>query len=107
LQSNDPEDLIIGAFQAGESGKKEFIPLLLENADNASGCSHIQFKGFSVYQEKMGALSKIMKVKPFRSLTHYPDSQIIRFYTMLAVKQYDKQSVVDSVKQVLYSQNLK
>ena len=84
LNSNDPENLIIGSFEAGESGKKDFIPLLLRNADDPRMCTHIRFKGFSVYQEKMGALKKILKASPPTKLTYRPDSTIIKFYSKVA-----------------------
>jgi hypothetical protein len=86
LKSNNTEDLIIGAFKAGESGKTEFIPLLLLNDNNPGICTNIQFKGFSVYQEKMVALKKILKVDPPVKITHDPDSVVIRFYSALAEK---------------------
>jgi len=81
LSSNDPESLIIGSFEAGESGKKYFVPLLLKNANDPRMCTHIQFKGFSVYQEKMGALKKILKESPPVKLTSIPDSVFIKYYS--------------------------
>jgi len=85
LKSSDTETLILGAFEAGESGKTKFVPLLLLNADNPGGCSNIRFKGFSVYQEKMIALKKLLRIEPPTPITRYPDSSIIRFYSNYAV----------------------
>jgi len=84
LKSNDTEKLILGAFEAGESGKTKFVPLLLLNANNRGGCTNIRFKGFSVYQEKMIALRKLLRIEPPIPITRYPDSLIIRFYSHYA-----------------------
>lgn len=80
LNSDQPRDLIFGAFDAGESKDTVFLPLLLKNADDPRMCTHIRFKGFSVYQEKMGAIKKILNVTPPTEITHKPDSTVIKFY---------------------------
>lgn len=80
LNSEQPKDLIIGAFQAGESKEKIFVPLLLKNANDPRVCADIKFKGFSVYQEKMIAIGKILNVDPPVEITNIPDSVIINFY---------------------------
>jgi len=79
LNSNDKNDVIIGAYLAGESGKKEFAPLLLKNAWDERTSTNIQFKGFTVYQEKMIALKKIYKKDPPNVITYMPDSSVIHF----------------------------
>ena len=79
-KNDNPNEILYGAFLAGESGKKEFIPLLLTNANDIRMGSDIRFKGFTVYQEKMIALEKILKIKPPVKITIEPDSTIIKFY---------------------------
>ncbi len=84
LQSKNLEDRINGAYQAGQSGNKEFIPYLLENANDPATSTSLHFKGFSVYQEKMVALKDILKIEPPSKITWKPDSTIIVFYTKAA-----------------------
>lgn len=86
LQSKNVENRIEGAYKAGESGKTVFIPYLLKNADDPSRSTMLQFKGFSVYQEKMIALRKILKRKSPVEITRDPDSIVIRFYIKAASK---------------------
>ncbi len=81
LKSHSKDDKILGANRAGESGKKKFIPLLLENADDPRTSTNFRFKGVSVYQAKMNALKKILKLDPPGWITADPDSQIIVFYS--------------------------
>ena len=90
LQSKNVEDRIEGAYKAGESGKAEFIPYLLQNADDPGRSTQLQFKGFSVYQEKVIALKKILKIEPPVKITRDPDSTVIRFYTEAASKYIHK-----------------
>lgn len=86
LSSHDKNDLISGAYKAGESGKKEFIPLLLKNADDFRTTTNLKFKGITVYQQKMIALKNIFKVEPPNRITSLPDSSIIKFYIDLHEK---------------------
>ncbi len=90
LQSENIDDRIEGAYKAGQSGKVEFIPYLLNNADDPSRSTQLQFKGLSVYQEKMIALRKILKVESPVRITRVPDSLVIRFYTKAASKYLSK-----------------
>ena len=84
LNSKAKEDIILGAYEAGESGDRRFIPLLLKNANDVRRSTNLRFKGISVYQSKMGALKKIFKQDPPVKLTHKPDSTVINFYTELS-----------------------
>jgi hypothetical protein len=83
LNSNKTDDLILGAYKAGKSEDKKFIPLLLKNAADARTTTNFRFKGFSVYQEKMIALKKIFKTEPPLRIENIPDSNVIKFYTDL------------------------
>ena len=83
LKSNDKENIILGAYKAGESKEKKYVILLLENTDDKRVSINIRFKGFSVYQEKMIALKKIFATEPPKEITAEPDSIIINFYTNL------------------------
>ena len=82
LKSTDKEDVIQGAFQAGESGDKHFIPLLLQNAADPRRSTDIFFKGITVYQSKMIALQKILKLSPPNEISYKIDSNVIKFYIM-------------------------
>ena len=53
LNSNVKDDLILGAYKAGETVKRTFIPLLLRNAEDWGMSTNFDFKGVSVYQAKM------------------------------------------------------
>jgi hypothetical protein len=84
LKSSNHNDVILGAFEAGETGDRKFIPLLINNADDPRTSNMLEFKGFSVYQEKMLALQKIFKKSPPVRITYMPDSVVIHFYIELA-----------------------
>lgn len=86
LNSKDKEDVISGAYKAGESGDKEFVPLLLKNSDDPRRSTNLQYKGITVYQAKMIALRKIFKQDPPEEITYETDSLIIKFYTELSQK---------------------
>jgi len=90
LQSKTIDDRIEGAYKAGESGKTDFIPYLLKNADDPNRSTQLQFKGYSVYQEKMIALTKILKIESPVKITRDPDSTVIRFFTEAASKYIKK-----------------
>lgn len=80
LKSKNPNDVILGAYKAGESGDKKFVNLLLNDCFDKRSSTNIHFKGFTVYEEKMIALIKIYKIKPPQNITDDPDSTIIKFY---------------------------
>ena len=82
LESNGTSDKVRGAYKAGERGDKKFVPYLLKNAADPAMSTHIYFKGFSVYQEKMWALEKIYKKLPPHPVKQFddPDSVNIKFY---------------------------
>ncbi|WP_343673619.1 hypothetical protein [Chitinophaga sp.] len=84
LNSEEKEDIILGAYKAGKTGDKQFVPLLLKNAADRRASINIKFKGFTVYQEKMLALQKIFKQAPPAKITDKPDSLVINFYTELS-----------------------
>ena len=84
LKSSNHSDIILGAFKAGEAGDKKFVPYLLSNADDPRASTTLQFKGFSVYQEKMGALEKIFKRQPPVKISRQPDSVVIKFFIEMA-----------------------
>src|SRR5688572_17052883 len=74
LTSNDKEEIILGAYKAGETGDFSFITLLIKDASDPRMSTNIRFKGFSVYQSKMIALRKIFKKAPPIPITYRPDS---------------------------------
>lgn len=84
LASEDKEDIILGAYKAGESGDKKFVPALLKNADDKRSSTNIRFMGMTVYQAKMGALKKIFNSLPPNQINYKPDSTIIKFYIRLS-----------------------
>ena len=84
LKSSDKNDVIKGAYLAGESGDSAFVPLLLKDSWDARMSTDVKFKGFTVYEEKMLALKKIYKKEPLLDITYLPDSAIIVFYIKLS-----------------------
>ncbi len=80
LKSENKEDIILGAFLAGETENKMYIPYLLKDCGNPSLSINIKFKGISVYQSKMNALKKITKINPPNPITRDVDSVNIKFY---------------------------
>lgn len=87
LNSTHTTNQVKGAYRAGESGNKIFIPLLLKNADDPSTSTNISFYGATVYQQKMLALQKIFKQAPPTPISDKPDSVVIKFYIELAKQQ--------------------
>jgi hypothetical protein len=87
LTSKDKDDIIEGSIKAGKSGEKKFVPMLLNNSDDWRMSTNFNFKGVSVYQAKMEALSKIFKTEPPTKISYKPDSNIISFYTELYKKK--------------------
>lgn len=84
LRSQEKDDVIKGAYLAGESGNKEFVPLLLNNAWDFRRSTNLRFKGYSVYEEKMIALKKLFGKAPSVKITFEPDSTVIDFYINLS-----------------------
>ena len=83
LNSEETNDVILGAFKAGKSGNIKYIPLLIENADDRRMSTDIKFKGVTVYQSKMIALKKIYKKEPPAKITYKVDSSVIIFFKNL------------------------
>jgi len=80
------DSLMLGTYEAGESGNKAYVPLLLKDAADPSCCTDMRFKGFSIYTEKMYALERIFKVKAPRAyggILSKPNSINIKFYNDL------------------------
>jgi len=88
LESQEKDDIIKGAYLAGESGDKEFIPFLLSGAWDFRRSTNFQFKGYSIYEEKMIALKKIFGKAPPVEITYMPDSTVIDFYIRLSKKDH-------------------
>jgi hypothetical protein len=86
LNSERPYEIIKGAYEAAESGNQAYVPLLLHNAGDPRATTELHFKGITVYEEKMFALEKILKVKPPRPYNYpydIPDSTDIKFFNGL------------------------
>lgn len=84
LKSNDKNEIILGAYKAGESQNKEYVPLLLLNPFDARRSTNLRFYGITVYQEKMNALAKIFHENPPEKIGVNPDSAVVFFYKKLA-----------------------
>lgn len=80
LNSKNVYEIIEGASEAGHSGDKKYIPLLLLNAGDQRATTKLKFKGYSIYQEKMYALKTILHVKPPDTITSIVDSINIKFF---------------------------
>lgn len=83
IESEDHTERIRGAYKAGHSKDKKFVPYLLNDAYDFATSTNIKYKGISVYQAKMEALSDIYEVQPPIKITYKPDSLVIKFYTRL------------------------
>ena len=86
LNSKEKDDVIKGAYLAGENGNVKYATFLLKDANDVRTSTNIKFKGYNVYQEKMIALSKIYKKKPPKEITSIPDSTVINFYLEIVQK---------------------
>lgn len=84
LNSNETDDVIKGAYLAGESKKEKFIPLLLKDIADVRTSTNLKFKGYNIYQEKAIALGKIFGKQPSVKITNKPDSLVIKFYRELS-----------------------
>ncbi len=81
LKSTDIDKIICGARMAGETGDAKYVPILLQDDGNPSIGTDIHFKGFSIYNEKMYALKKILKIAPPHKIIQLSvDSANIKFY---------------------------
>lgn len=83
LNSKDKDEIIRGAFEAGNTGNKKYIPLLLKNANDFRCSTNIHFKGISVYEAKMFAIKKISKKESPATIGRMPDSLVIKYYISL------------------------
>ena len=86
LASRKTTEIIVGAREAGETGDKKYVPLLLHDLGNPSASTSLKYKGFTVYTEKMYALEEILKAKPphpYVVILMLPDSVNIKFYNDL------------------------
>lgn len=83
LNSKDKDEIIRGAFEAGNTGDKKYIPLLLKNANDCRRSTNLKFKGYSVYQAKMTAIKKISKKESPVTIGRMPDSLVIKYYMLL------------------------
>ena len=86
LDSAEKYDIMRGAFKAGESHDKKFVPYLLKNTADPRISHSLEFKGISVYRQKMIALRKIYNIGPPVAITYKPDSIVIKFYEALFEK---------------------
>jgi hypothetical protein len=86
LLSDKPTEIIVDAREAGDTGDKKYVPLLLRNAKSPSASTSLTYKGFTVYTEVMFALESIFKVSPphpYKNILMLPDSVNIKFYATL------------------------
>jgi hypothetical protein len=86
LNSNIPNEIIEGAYKAGETADEQYVPLLLKNAADGREATSLHFALLTVYSEKMFALERILHVSPphpFWKIKMPPDSVNIKFYSAL------------------------
>ncbi|MNL65279.1 hypothetical protein D3C87_1895900 [compost metagenome] len=67
-------------YLIGENRDTSFISELVKDPYNPRVTYHLEFKGMSIYQSKMGALRKITGVPPPKKITREPDSSVVKFY---------------------------
>jgi hypothetical protein len=83
LTSSNKDDIISGAYSAGESRSQDYVPLLLRNAADPRRSTNLRYYGITVYQAKMIALKKIFDKNPPNKIAPTPDSGVILFYIHL------------------------
>ena len=71
----------------GETRDSTLVEYLFEDADNPRISHLLNFKGMSLYQQKMGAMKKITNIPPPSPITMEPDSTVILFYKDIARKR--------------------
>lgn len=81
IRSNNPDKMVKGFYLIGEKKMTEYVPKIFEGIDDPRISHHINFKGISVYQSKVTALSKISNLEPPRKITYKPDTVIVNFYS--------------------------
>lgn len=84
IRSNDPDKMVKGFYLIGEKKMIEYVPEIFQKIDDPRISHHINFKGISVYQSKVTALSKMSKLEPPRKITYKPDTVIVNFYSKWA-----------------------
>jgi hypothetical protein len=86
LNSLIPNEIIDGAYKAGETADEQYVPLLLKNAADGREGTSLHLALLTVYSVKMFALERILHVSPphtFWKIKTPPDSVNIKFYTAL------------------------
>ena len=83
LSSDETNDIVAGAYKAGETHEKKFVPFLLKDAYDPSMSTDLFYKGITVYQAKMTALEKILNVKAPKVITYQPDSAVLKYFMNL------------------------
>jgi hypothetical protein len=86
IRSNDPNKMVEGFYLIGEKRMTEYVPAILQEIYDPRISHHVKFKGMSVYQSKMIALSKISALEPPKKITYKPDTVIVDFYLKWARK---------------------
>ena len=80
LKSKKACDIIQANFLIGELRDSLYIDTLFKDIYNRQVCpGHPNFKGFSIYQSKIGALRKIACIDSAFKVTNKPDSAIVNF----------------------------
>jgi len=62
----------------------KYVPEIFKRIDDPRISRDINFKGISVYQSKITALSKLSGVVPPVKVTYKPDTVVINFYSRWA-----------------------
>ncbi len=84
ISSNTAIEIVEGYYWVGETKDTFFVKdIFIEPADPRIS-HHLNFKGMSVYQAKMGAMRKITGVDPPAQITNKPDTALINFYLQVA-----------------------
>lgn len=78
LKSEKPCDIIEANFIIGETRDSVYIDTLFRNIYNSQVCpGHLNFKGMSVYQSKVGALKKIIEMDSILKINSELDSSVV------------------------------
>jgi hypothetical protein len=87
IKSNDPNRIVKGFYVVGEKRLNRYMPDIFKRIDDPRISHDVNFKGISVYQSKITALSKLSGIMPPVKLTYKPDTVIVNFYSRWARRQ--------------------
>lgn len=84
LEGDDKQQIIAATRYVLDHKKVEMVRNLLENGLDPRITHDLRYKGMTIYQIKMNAIERLLKVDPPRKIDSEPDTVIFKFYLQLA-----------------------